>query len=387
MVTEALLIGSSCLVYNYWEEIQIRKKWKQIVRGINLYNHLGKTVKVWKYKLTEYGYDLTVELPYGYTMEKFQGNIDIFAEGLGMEHIELRPKGNMCIMRCVEKREFNSFTPFPLPPYKVLIADGLSEPIIVNLNEMPHILIGGTTGSGKTRILLSILTNLICCHTNIDIHLLQIRKNDLEVFEDCKQVKTMSKTLEEVRDNLKALDKEAMRRDTLIKPKNGKYNISGYNKANNNELNYIYIVFEEFSFLQVDKGDSKEDKEIKQECLKYIGNIARAGRSSGMFLIVCLQRPTNDSLPSSTKSMLNTCIAMRLKSEQESRVIIQSADAVGLRKREMIISTDHQELAYSFTIDHDIVMEYIQNSIIEKPKVQKPIQKKVRSKFFESNRA
>ena len=65
---------------------------------------------------------------------------------------------------------------------------------------------------------------------DIDLHLLQVRKNDLGVFKNCKQVKTFSKNLEDVLDCLVYLDKELQRREKLIDNYRGIYNIEDYNK-------------------------------------------------------------------------------------------------------------------------------------------------------------
>lgn len=59
-----------------------------------------------------------------------------------------------------------------LPGNKILIVDGLIKTIIVDMNSFPHCLIGGDTGTGKSRILLLILTNLIKYCSYIDLHLL-----------------------------------------------------------------------------------------------------------------------------------------------------------------------------------------------------------------------
>lgn len=253
------------------------------------------------------------------------------------------------------------FIPLELKPNELMFC----ENIIVDMNKFPHCLIGGDTGSGKSRILLTLLTQLINKHDDVDLHLLQVRKNDLGVFKNCKQVKTFSKTLDDVLDCLVNLDEELQRREKLIDNFRGIYNIEDYNKRYpDKKMNYKYIVIDEFSFLNVSRGDSKEEKVLKHECLKYIKSIVNVGRSSGAFLITSLQKPTADSIPSDIKSQLVTRVSMRIQDTPTSIVILGTDEATKLKERQMIVKTNRTQYGYSYTIEHNIVKKYIKDSII-----------------------
>lgn len=237
------------------------------------------------------------------------------------------------------------------------------------MNSFPHMLIGGDTGTGKSRILLLILTNLIKYCSNVELYMLQIRKNDLGVFQNYKQVKVNSKSLDEVLETLQTIDTECRRRENLIDNIKGYYNIEDYNKANTGKLKYIYVVIEEFSFLNISKGDSKEEKQLKAKCLKHIKMIVNVGRSSGVFLITALQKPTNDSIPSDIKGQLCTRISLKIADDTAAKVILGNGHSSKLGDRELICRTLEEEKGYSYTIDHNIVMENIKDRIIEKKKV------------------
>lgn len=381
MFVELALVGGVSLTYLKYEDMKFKRKWKQIINSGGWFtNKLGKSLKLWNIEKTDYGFDLKVELPYSYTFSDLEKDLPIFKEGLGIENIELSQKGNMCYMNCVINKEFSEFAPFPLPPNKLLIAEGLNEKIIVDMNSFPHMLIGGSTGTGKSRLLFCILSNLIATTDQAEIHLLQVRKNDLQVFSNCRQVKTSSKTIEEVRDALKEIDEECKRREVLINPLKGYYSIADYNKENT-KLKYIYTVIEEFSFLQRSGGDTKTEDQIKKECLKYIKTIVNVGRSSGVFLITALQKPTADSIPSDIKAQLTTRISMKITDAPASQVILGNDKATSLKARQLIVKTLDEQIAYSYTIDHSLIMENIKTTIIEKPK---QVQKKKINKNIES---
>ena len=264
-------------------------------------------------------------------------------------------------LETAEKITLKNFMASELKVNEVLFCEG----VIVDMNRFPHIVIGGDTGTGKSRVLLTILTQLISKHDDVDLHLLQVRKNDLGVFKNCKQVKTFSRTLDDVLDCLIGLDSELQRREQLIDNFRGIYNIEDYNKRYiDKKLNYTYVVIDEFSFLNVSRGDSKEEKVLKYECLKYIKNLVNVGRSSGVFLITSLQKPTSDSIPSDIKSQLVTRVSMHIQDAPTSIVIIGTDEATRLKERQLIIKTNETRYGYSYTIEHNIVKKNIKDSIV-----------------------
>ncbi len=211
-------------------------------------------------------------------------DLDIFREELRLSSIQIQGEGNSIELNCIKEFVFKDYFPVKLPANKLSVAAGVTNSIIVNMNSFPHMLIGGDAGNGKGIILLLIITNLINSCKDVDIHLLQLRKNDLGVFNNCIQVKSNANTLEEILDTLIDIDTECRRREKLIYNTKSYYSIEDYNKANKC-LNYIYVVIEEFSFLNKSQGDTKEEKKLKQKCLKHIKTIVNVGRESGVFLI------------------------------------------------------------------------------------------------------
>lgn len=376
MITESIIIGGTVYLYLNWWKFKIKNKWNKIINSkSNFTNKLGKSLKIWSISKEEYGYKLVIELPYSYTVESLEKDLDIFKEGLQLESIQIESKGNIISLSCIESFKFKEYIPIKLPANKLLIASGLIRPIIVDMNSFPHMLIGGDTGTGKSRILLLILTNLIKNCDDVEIHLLQLRKNDLGVFKNCGQVKSNCNSLEEILDSLNLIDAECKRREKLIDNTKGYYSIEDYNKANK-PLNYIYVVIEEFSFLNKSQGDSKEEKQLKQKCLKHIKTIVNVGRSSGVFLITALQKPTNDSIPSDIKAQLCTRISLRIDDGPAAKVILGNEHSTDLKERELIIRTLGEEKGYSYTIDHNRIMENIKDSIVEKKYKKEEVNKK-----------
>lgn len=371
MITEIALLGMGYMALKNIDIFKILRKWKQITFSKKEFtNNLDKTLYIRKITRTEYGYIIQIELPYGYTKEQLEGDLDVFREGLGFSSIQIRGKNNVLDLYCIKEYKFKKYVPLKLPGNKVLIADGITEPIIVDMNKFPHMLIGGDTGMGKSRLLLLILTNLIRFNFDVELYLLQLRKNDLGVFKNCKQVKANATNLQDILSNLHKINAECSRRENLIDNLKGYYNIEDYNKSAYTKLKYIYVVIEEFSFLNISRGDTKDDKKYKYECLKYIKSIVNAGRSSGVFLITSLQKPTSDSIPTDIKSQLCTRISLKIADTPTSVVILGDGRASKLQEREVIVRTIEDKQGYSYTIDHETIMENIKDKIVAKENKQ-----------------
>ena len=165
-------------------------------------------------------------------------------------------------------------------------------------------------------------------------------------------------------------------RESLIDNFKGIYNIEDYNNRRKGKaLPYIYVVIDEFSFLNINRSDSKTDRTIKRQCLKHIKSIVSVGRSSGVFLITSLQKPTADSIPSDIKSQLVTRVSLHIQDTPTSIVVLGDDKATHLREREMAVKTNKTEFDYTYTINHNTIMKYIKDSVIHKPKKSKPQKK------------
>lgn len=369
LISEFVLAGALVYGYDRYKNRNLHKIKNNFLKItyripelINRQTELPKIVEINK---ESYGYTIVISLPWGITSETFEKLIPAYKEGLKLDSLHYESDKGISRLHCIEKYIYNTYIPQKLPAHCIFIGDGLTKNIIVDMNKFPHVLIGGDTGSGKSRLLLVILTNLIR-YSNANIYLLQVRKNDLGVFQNCRQVKRYSKRLDEVRDCLVEIDKELQRREKLIDNTRGIYNIEDYNKTAEYKLKYTYVIIEEFSFLNLSRGDDKVDKNLKLQCMKYIKNLVNVGRSSGVFMVTSLQKPTNDSIPSDIKAQLTTRLSLTIKDKATSIVIMGDGSAAELKEREFICRTLNTEKGYTITINHDIVMENIKDRLIDK---------------------
>ncbi len=290
---------------------------------------------------------------------------------------------------------YNSYKPDKYKPVKLNeneVFTGYSqigEVVKVDMNDFPHMLISGDTGTGKSRFLFMLLTNLIANSENIDLYMAQIRKSDLRVFKDTKQVKYISSTLEDTKEMLTFLNNECKKREGIIDKwlYKGIYNIADYKEKYKHDktMNYIYIILEEFSYFSVAKSDSKEEKQLKEEILGLLKQLINVGRSVGIFIITALQKPTNDSIPTNIRNQLTTKVAFRLADKNTSMIVLNSESAVNLKNREAIIRTASEQLSKMPFINHDIIMNCIK-SYIERNKAYISLNKEEDSNYTNSDK-
>lgn len=271
-------------------------------------------------------------------------------------------------LKLIDNSKFEkNYEVIPQKEYEVLVGYKDYKPIFVNMNSFPHLLIGGNTGTGKSRFLMMLLSNLIANCSDIDLYLMQIRKSDLILFKDCKQCKYIARDLTKARNLLKHINDLCIERDTIIEQytvSDGIYNIEDYNKHfKNNKMNYAYLVLEEFSFFTVNGADSKQEKKLKQEILGYIKQIVNSSRSAGVFIITSLQKPTNSSIPTDIKDQLCTRVAFKILDKEPSMVILGNATATKLKPLEAIIRTNGQERVNMPMIHHKAIMRAIKEDI------------------------
>ncbi len=93
-------------------------------------------------------------------------------------------------------------------------------------------------------------------------------------------------------------------------------------------MNPIVVVIDEFA----DLADQLESKSDQNAFYKPVQRIAQAGRSRGIHLVICTQRPEAKLVPATTKAQLNGRVALRVNDGISSRMIIETSDAQFLQK-------------------------------------------------------
>lgn len=210
--------------------------------------------------------------------------------------------------------------------------DAVGKPFHMNLCSAPHLLMAGTTGSGKSVALNCFLASILFQYRPADIRLLIIdpKMVEMSMFNGIPHLMhpVITDPAEAVR-VFNYLIREMERRNNLLR-KSGVKNIESYNSRialgkndvdpNAERLSYIVLVLDELADLVLTKGIDFES------LLSRLSNMARA---VGIHMIVATQRPSVDVIDGKTKANFPTRIAFRVATKVDSRTIL---DCMGAEK-------------------------------------------------------
>ncbi|MDH7485640.1 MAG: DNA translocase FtsK 4TM domain-containing protein [Anaerolineae bacterium] len=215
--------------------------------------------------------------------------------------------------------------------------DVSGAPAVADLALMPHLLIAGATGSGKSVCINSIVTCLLCTHTPRTLRFLMIdpKMVELTIFNGIPHLITpVVVELERVVSVLRWATREMDRRYRLFN-KAGARHLDAYNEmlASRGEaiLPYIVIVIDELADLMMVAADEVE---------RSVCRIAQMARATGLHLIIATQRPSVDVVTGLIKANFPARIAFAVTSQVDSRVILDQPGAERLLGRgDMLLMT------------------------------------------------
>lgn len=207
---------------------------------------------------------------------------------------------------------------------KLTVAVGMNykgEPVMIDIEALPHMLIAGTTGSGKTVFLDDIIMSLLYKASPEDVRMILIdpKEVDLSYYNGVPHLLSpVVYEKEQIIGTFLWLEDEMLRRYELMAQSNTKM-IQTYNFKNpTNKLYRIVVVIDEYSELM---------KDYKKEVEEMIDRISRLGRAAGVHLILATQRPTREILTPSIKANLPCRASFTVVDSRESTAIIDRGGA------------------------------------------------------------
>ena len=202
------------------------------------------------------------------------------------------------------------------------LGESFTGPVTVDLTRVPHILLGGATGSGKSVLLKLLLMQATKKGTNVCIADFKGGVDFPPVWhKECRMCFEEQSTLE----LLIELTEELERRKQLLKVA-GMPNIDHYNAATGENLQRYIFACDELAEMLDKTGLTKEQKEIVVKIESRLSVIARQGRAFGIHLILATQRPDSTILNGQIKNNINCRICGRADNVL-SMIILDNTDA------------------------------------------------------------
>ncbi len=195
------------------------------------------------------------------------------------------------------------------------------EPMFASIDKMPHLLVAGATGSGKSIMIHSIILSLLYKNSPATLKMILIdpKRVELSLYEGLPHLATPVIT-----ENKKAIGvlrwaiSEMERRYDLLLHA-GRKDIKGYNENNKEEaMPYLLIVVDELADLMTSYG-----REIEGSIVR----LAQMSRATGIHLLLSTQRPSVEVITGLIKANITSRIALQVASQIDSRTILDTSGA------------------------------------------------------------
>jgi S-DNA-T family DNA segregation ATPase FtsK/SpoIIIE len=199
--------------------------------------------------------------------------------------------------------------------------DVVGNPVMANLAKMPHLLIAGATGAGKSVAVNSIICSILMKATPEDVRLLMIdpKRIELSCYEDIPHL--LHPVVVDPKMASRALQwavREMERRYQLMEEKRVK-SIASFNEISEDErLPLIVVIIDELADLMMVSSKDVEDS---------VARLAQMARAAGMHLILATQRPSVDVLTGLIKANFPTRMSFKVSSKIDSRTILDNSGA------------------------------------------------------------
>lgn len=283
----------------------------------------------------------------GVPVTQIQENLEVVESALGSRVTKIEQgKNNQHLLLHLAPGDAKLPDKIPLPdtlpdsPSVVLLGESLDGPVSVDFNRMPHTLVGGSTGSGKTQLIISIIAQLLrkkdargqiavdCFVFDFKAgsdFLVSWRKRDCSFSTDAESALiVLSQLVEELQDRKRkfatACDNTGERISSL----------DDFNRLYPDEsLRRIVLIVDEIADLTDTTGMDKPEKERAAIIVKKLSAIARQGRAFGINLIISTQRPDVVAVPGVLKNNCDCRVAGKADNVL-SQIILDNVSASDL---------------------------------------------------------
>lgn len=265
-----------------------------------------------------------LHIPAGLSFEGLEKKKDVI-ENVLKSKIRLINDNYQYYLLIKEDPKLRDKYPFEIVPVKnkteLFITVGMTTqgPLNFNISQLPHVLLGATTGAGKSRLLKSILCNLIENYSAKQLELVYLDNKGLEcgAFKNVEHLIHRTTNIYDTVSYFNELEHEMMRRNRLIEAKN-KTNIVDYNKVvqEADRIPFRFVVIDElFPFLTL---PSKQ----RNEAYSRLGLLLSMSRASGIHFLLSTQRCTSEIIPTLITANCPIALGLRCRNHQESINVI-----------------------------------------------------------------
>lgn len=317
--------------------------------GIKLRYLRNKFIKIFTTAGLTNGLGDTPKLVYLKRLDKFRMQYDFDANGIGINEFEdkkdrIESMFNMEIesiktgkhpgrvLVTFNKRSMPASVAYQsiseekvLPADSFYVGQSLEGVVTQRIADLPHMLVAGTTGSGKSVFFKQCLLGLMESTKHLQVYIIDL-KGGLEAidFKEAPNVKIVKKVQEAV-DVLRLIEKEMMNRFTFLEQNNLKEIEPSRDKKDR-----IIVAVDEASVLYKNRSRYDDDFKLGLEARKLADSISKLSRAAAIHLILATQKLDKEVIPTSVSENITGRMAFRSTSLQGSLVVLGNKDSTEL---------------------------------------------------------
>ena len=268
---------------------------------------------------------------------RISGNIEGEKNTIGIELPN--PKRSFCSIRAVLEHQSYSKSGHSLPLALGIGIDG--EYVCEDLSALPHLLLAGSTGSGKTVALNAILLSLIYKKSPAELNLVLIDPKMVEfsLYKGIPHllgnvVTDMDESVQILHELVEEMELRYQKFQDVQVTKIADYNESA---GDRNKMPHIVVFVDELGDLMLSHGKRVED---------LLGRLSQKARAAGIHLVLATQRPTSDIIKGLIKANVPARLAFKVSNQVDSRVILDSKGAESMMGKgdSLLLTTGNKSL-------------------------------------------
>ncbi|PAF19768.1 FtsK/SpoIIIE domain-containing protein [Terribacillus saccharophilus] len=240
-----------------------------------------------------------------------------------------------------------------------------NEYLLHDFEKLPHIVLGGATQYGKSNYINSIISSLLKTKPDhVHFYLIDLKGGvELCDYENIRQTEAFAYEPEEALQALKEAYEKMRNIQELVRNK-GKKKIweAGIKDR-------YFVIIDEAGELNPSEAVTKAERELKEECQKYMSQIARLGAGLGFRQILATQYPTGDVIPRQCKQNSDTKICFRVQNGTASRVVLDNEGAEKLpqvKGRAIYQTADNSIIVQTPVITAAAIQDAVKINIVAK---------------------
>ncbi|MEK4031028.1 FtsK/SpoIIIE domain-containing protein [Pseudobacillus sp. FSL P4-0506] len=350
---------------------------------------MTRTIHLKRRRRLKNGTEYVYRIPLGLAFTDFEKRLDHFQDGINgksfsladladlfkrkqrkpkqRKEIELQYDGMLKIF--VYDSPLPDLVPFDddtlgkLNGWQVPVGEGRNEFVAHDFDQIPHLIVAGTTRYGKSVFLKNVITTLIARQPDAAKFTLIDLKGGLTFnrYKNARQVHTVAKNVSETLEALRTIQAEMNQRmDAFLEAGHEDIKEAGFKERH-------FIIVDEAAQL-ASAGHKGEEKNMRVECEQIVAEIARVGGGLGYRIVYATQYPTADTLPRQVKQNCDAKICFKLQTDTASRVVLDEdgAESLPLIKGRAIYLTDRKRIVQTPFIENKYIEEKIGPHIVIK---------------------